>query len=101
MYDASEQKFWSRDLFWTAMRRTSINVVPSIPLPDDIVHEDVFKELMKRQSAFYDGSIEGVYVRRDRGPFLQDRGKVVRSDFISGNAHWSKQVMANVVDHRF
>ncbi|CAM6085520.1 unnamed protein product [Calypogeia fissa] len=92
VYDVTEHKFWSRGRFWTAMKSTSIHVVPQIPLSEDAIHEEIFKELMGRQSAFSDGNIEGVYVRRDRGPFLLDRGKVVRSDFISGNAHWSKQV---------
>jgi atypical dual specificity phosphatase len=48
-------------------------------------------QMIRRRSMFYDGEVEGIYVKvEDSGCFVKLRGKVVRSDFIAGNEHWTK-----------
>jgi atypical dual specificity phosphatase len=44
------------------------------------------------QSKYYDGLVEGVYVRFEDEARTQTvaRAKVVRGDFIAGNSHWNK-----------
>ncbi|KAG6587087.1 ATP dependent DNA ligase [Phytophthora cinnamomi] len=42
-------------------------------------------------SQFYDGPIEGIYVKWERHGRVKERGKVVRSDFLAGDAHWSQR----------
>lgn len=57
---------------------------------------------MKRESAFTDGLVEGVVIRVDEGEWLKERAKLVRTDFIAGNEHWSKGIVTrNGVDWRW
>ena len=57
-------------------------------------------KLSSTASCFYDGPVEGVYIRlcdEDLG-FTTKRAKIVRNDFLSGNEHWSKnQYTMNIV----
>ena len=55
-----------------------------------MVGEDELRDAVKGKSRFYDGPVEGVYVKVERGGEVVERGKVVRADFISGNEHWSR-----------
>jgi atypical dual specificity phosphatase len=49
--------------------------------------------MIQRTSKFYDGPVEGVYVKMERYGRVLSRGKVVRGDFIAGNEHWSKGIL--------
>jgi atypical dual specificity phosphatase len=46
--------------------------------------------MIQTTSRYYDGPIEGVYVKVEKDGIIVDRGKVVRGDFISGNEHWTR-----------
>ena len=50
------------------------------------------KALAQCQSQFYDGRVEGVYCRLmdDKNEWLEGRAKIVRTDFLAGNEHWTK-----------
>jgi atypical dual specificity phosphatase len=51
-----------------------------------------------RKSSFYDGVIEGVYLRRQKDGKTVDRAKIVRSDFLAGDEHWNRRgVTPNIV----
>ncbi|KAG0609238.1 hypothetical protein M758_8G169100 [Ceratodon purpureus] len=94
-YDRVTDTFISREALSRLLHGTSIQQVPLIcSLPDGVSRKDLIPH-MSRTSAFYDGPIEGVYVRfEDPGRMLTvDRGKVVRADFLSGNEHWSKGII--------
>lgn len=52
--------------------------------------EEDLKRLVQGQSRFWDGRVEGVYVKAEKDGRVVSRGKVVRGDFISGNEHWTK-----------
>ena len=46
--------------------------------------------MIDNTSNFYDGKIEGVYIRIIKGDFLENRYKIVRSDFINDpTKHWT------------
>jgi hypothetical protein len=59
----------------------------------------------KSKSHYYNGIVEGVYLRICEGDYTVKRGKIVRSDFLCGNhddkgnlVHWSKNICTeNVV----
>jgi len=92
LYDTIEKRFYSQDILEKLLNETSIKLVPTIK-------KGVFKTLdeivalVKTKSVFYNGPIEGVYVRRCDKKWLEDRGKIVRSNFIGGNEHWKKNII--------
>ncbi|VBB18761.1 dual specificity phosphatase [Yasminevirus sp. GU-2018] len=92
LYDIAEQRFYSRPRLEKLLEKTSIKIVP-------LVKSDVFKtvddivSLVRSKSAFYDGPIEGVYIRQCGENWLNDRCKIVRNDFICGNVHWTKNIL--------
>ncbi|CAD6890606.1 unnamed protein product [Tilletia laevis] len=91
LYDRFTDTFLSRRLLTRALHDTGIHQVPLIKESTHQSREDLL-EYMTRPSAFYDGPVEGAYVRvenADRTRTLQ-RYKVVRSDFIVGNEHWTR-----------
>jgi atypical dual specificity phosphatase len=46
--------------------------------------------MVQLPSNFWGGRVEGIYVKIERNSCVVSRGKVVRSDFIAGNEHWSR-----------
>lgn len=98
IFDKYEQKFYSRNKVEQVLCNTNIKLVPLITKSiftnlDDIIN------LHKSKSNFYDGLVEGVYIRICNDEWLIDRAKIVRSDFICGNQHWSKnRLEANIVE---
>ncbi|KAF5312508.1 hypothetical protein D9619_002544 [Psilocybe cf. subviscida] len=67
-----------------------IKMVPTIYEGAEMPTQEVLLEMIQSQSAFYDGRVEGVYVKVEADGWVRARGKVVRSDFIAGNEHWTK-----------
>ena len=91
LYDRYTKTFVSSGVLRNALRGTRIRQVPLIYQVTALSRADMLL-LIERKSAFYDGRVEGVYVRienKDRTETVE-RGKVVRSDFISGDEHWAK-----------
>jgi len=40
------------------------------------------------------GPMEGIYVRREQGDWLEERAKIVRAEFVDGiDRHWSEQAL--------
>lgn len=91
LYDRLEDAFISRRLLESALRGSDIAIVPLIVKASRLTHEKMI-ELVQRQSQFYEGRVEGIYVRveNEEGTGTVRRGKVVRSDFLAGNEHWTK-----------
>lgn len=52
---------------------------------------------------YYDGKIEGIYIRIEDENFVLSRGKIVRSDFIQQiDTHWSKQKLTkNIIQKTY
>lgn len=92
LYDRVEKSFVSRKVLSGALCGTGIRQVPLVCEATSLSREQLLA-FMDRRSEFYDGRIEGVYVRMESadGTKAVDRGKVVRGDFLAGNKHWSKE----------
>lgn len=90
LYDRLTKTFADRDTLEQLLAETNILLVPIIyrgPRPT----EDTLKQMVRRQSQFYDGPVEGIYVKVEENGQVVDRGKIVRNDFIAGiTEHWDK-----------
>ncbi len=53
-------------------------------------NDEELKGMVQQPSRFYDGRVEGVYVKVEKDGVVVGRGKVVRADFIAGNEHWTR-----------
>jgi atypical dual specificity phosphatase len=93
LYDAKVDKFVSVDTLESMLKDLDISVVPSIASGDKFTAEEL-RRMVAGNSQFYDGPMEGAYIRKDSSEGrLLDRAKIVRSDFICGNEHWTKGVV--------
>ncbi len=88
LYDVDSNSFFSRDYIEEMLKDTNITLVPLIFKGK--ITMDKLKTLVHNKSQFYDGFVEGVYIRSFEGNKLKHRGKIVRSDFICGDEHWTK-----------
>ncbi|WVW79538.1 hypothetical protein I302_101507 [Kwoniella bestiolae CBS 10118] len=68
-----------------------IPLVPVMEEVDQCPTEKELWEMVQRKSQFWDGRVEGIYVKWESDGVVRRRGKVVRSDFIAGNEHWMKR----------
>ncbi|KAG6820659.1 hypothetical protein H0H93_013510 [Arthromyces matolae] len=102
LYDRSTGTWSSRDTLERLLSPTSIALVPVLHrgvMPTN----DELKNMVQLPSRFWDGRVEGVYVKVEQKDCVVARGKVVRSDFIAGNEHWTRgnlRVNELVVDDR-
>lgn len=81
---------------------TGISVIPTVVRGTQSV-ADLKRLLDSTRSQFYDGPVEGLYARIDKGDFLEMRAKLVRSDFVQSeemDTHWAKkQLIKNIVTY--
>jgi hypothetical protein len=104
LYEKNTRRFLSRRHFHRIMKGVGIPVAPTMcvrsfgPYPEqnaeDLFCKDVLS-LLESKSVFRsdDGPVEGLVLRLDDRDWLQDRFKIVRSDFILGceGTHWSRR----------
>jgi atypical dual specificity phosphatase len=97
LYDVDTQTFYSRDYLEKLLLDTEIKLVPLIYRGKATL--DKLKALVQTKSVFYDGIIEGIYIRSFDENKLRYRAKIVRADFIAGDEHWTKgkQVLNTVI----
>jgi atypical dual specificity phosphatase len=88
VYDRDSGAFFDRETIYKLIENLSFFTVPLIFQGTTTLEK--LKELVHTQSQFYDGPIEGVYVRAYENNILKYRGKIVRSNFICGDGHWTK-----------
>ncbi|KAH6911163.1 ATP dependent DNA ligase [Coprinopsis sp. MPI-PUGE-AT-0042] len=98
LYDRQTGAFISTKALRGLLADTSISVVP-------LLHEGVLpgeselKEMVQRKSTYYEGRVEGVYLKVETDLAVVHRAKIVRSDFIAGNEHWTKAALqVNAID---
>jgi atypical dual specificity phosphatase len=89
IYNKKTKQFYNYEYVVDKLKGTKIKMVPLICYGKMKKLEE-FTELIKTKSKFYDGQIEGIYVRICDDKFTINRAKIVRSDFIGGNDHWTK-----------
>lgn len=91
LFDRLENKFWSRSRLEELLIGTGISLIPLI-VKGSFPTIESLKDLVQTKSRYYDGPVEGIVVRVNdlQDEFVDTRGKIVRSDFLSGDTHWSK-----------
>jgi len=97
LYDRSTDTFASRDAMEKVLEGTGIYMVPVLETRKGAHGErlvmpcdEELRAMVQRPSKFYDGRVEGIYVKVEKNGKVVGRGKVVRGDFIAGNEHWTK-----------
>ncbi|KAF9055798.1 ATP dependent DNA ligase [Panaeolus papilionaceus] len=89
LYDRTTRSFVDSRTFRNLLKDTSIHTVPLVH-EGEMPTDEVLLSMIQASSQFYDGRVEGVYVKVETNGVVRMRGKVVRSDFIAGNEHWTK-----------
>ncbi|ESK89353.1 dna ligase iii [Moniliophthora roreri MCA 2997] len=92
LYDRSTDTFVDRQTLMALLEPTSIFIVP-VMYEGVLPSQDELKKMVQCQSKFWDGRVEGVYLKWEGAGKVVQRGKIVRSDFISGNEHWTKGII--------
>ncbi|KAF7337757.1 ATP dependent DNA ligase [Mycena sanguinolenta] len=89
LYDRSTDSWVDRAALAALLGETTIQMVPVL-YEGELPSETELKGMVQTKSKFWDGRIEGIYVKFEEDGQVMSRGKVVRSDFIAGNEHWTK-----------
>ncbi|KAF8204501.1 hypothetical protein K438DRAFT_1820007 [Mycena galopus ATCC 62051] len=89
LYDRSTDSWVDRAALAALLSGTTIQMVPVL-YEGVLPSEPELKSMVQLRSKFWDGRIEGIYVKFEKDGQVVSRGKVVRSDFIAGNEHWTK-----------
>ncbi|TFK21556.1 ATP dependent DNA ligase [Coprinopsis marcescibilis] len=101
-YDRTEDEFVSVGVLKAMLAETSIFSVPILGRYNSMPGEAELKDMVQQKSKFYDGPVEGVYVKAELGAKASFRSKVVRKDFIAGNEHWTRgNLRVNTLDVKF
>ncbi|KAJ6601208.1 ATP dependent DNA ligase [Mycena vulgaris] len=89
LYDRSTDSWVDRGALAALLADTTIQLVPVL-YEGVLPSEADLRSMVQLPSKFWDGPIEGIYVKVERDGQVVSRGKVVRADFIAGNEHWTK-----------
>jgi hypothetical protein len=89
VYDRARAEFWNVPRRNELAERLGLAVVPELGRGRfDLAS---LRKMLDR-SALTDGHAEGLYVRREEGPRLAQRAKLVRAEFVQAiDDHWSKR----------
>ena len=97
LFDTKTKCFLSREALSERLKGTNIHQVREIEV-EKADEQSLVHIVRSRQSSYYEGIVEGVYLRRQRDGKTIDRAKIVRSDFIAGDEHWNRRgVTPNIV----
>lgn len=92
-------RFYSFSRLLELLQGTDIKTVPIIVDKISLTRKELL-QMVSKESSFYDGPVEGIYIRLDSKDYLIDRAKIVRPDFTAGNEEWDKgRLTANVIVH--
>jgi atypical dual specificity phosphatase len=89
LYDRRTDSYCDRRALARLLAPTAIHMVPVI-VEGRVPGDEELRSMVQKQSLYWDGRIEGIYLKVDRNGRVVARGKVVRADFIPGNEHWTK-----------
>lgn len=89
LYDSVRQRFLSSQRLRALLEGTGISMVRDL-LQGSKFSSQQLAALVDSPSQYYDGPVEGVYVRKDEGEWLIDRAKIVRADFLVHPEGWTK-----------
>lgn len=90
LFDTETGTFLSREALSERLDGTNIHQVRRLEL-ENLDEQSLLELVQTQESSFYNGVIEGVYLRRQKDGRTIDRAKIVRSDFIAGDEHWNRR----------
>lgn len=92
IYIPSKGKFLSRRARDELLADSGIASVPI--LAEGTFTKEELLGMLNRPSLFYDGPVEGAYIRIESDDFEEERGKIVRADFMQQiDTHWSTKTL--------
>jgi ATP-dependent RNA circularization protein (DNA/RNA ligase family) len=91
VYDRKKRRFWSTTRRNVLATQLDFTFVPK--LHQGHISLKSLKDFVQTQSSAYrNGSLEGVVVRRESADWLESRAKLVRPDFVQSiGEHWSQR----------
>ncbi|EIN14290.1 ATP dependent DNA ligase [Punctularia strigosozonata HHB-11173 SS5] len=89
VYDRVTGTWMDRSAIEARLDVTRIHIVPTV-YRGEMPNDEALKKMVHKRSMFYDGPVEGLYIKVESEGRVLSRGKIVRSDFIAGNEHWTK-----------
>jgi len=100
LYDKKTEKFLSRKARDKKLEGSGLFCVPLVR--EGVFSRDELRKLLdSTKSKFYDGPVEGMYLRYDDEEFLRERAKLVRKEFLQSdefNTHYLKKALVkNIV----
>jgi ATP-dependent RNA circularization protein (DNA/RNA ligase family) len=93
IYERGPDKFWSAERRNALLIRGGISAVGEISRGRYTLRQlaDLASSTWSRYSR---ASVEGIYLRRDSGPWLKSRAKIVRTEFAQSiDEHWSARAI--------
>lgn len=89
VYERKTSRFWSSDRRDRWLKDLGLATVPHLAKSRFSIEQLIALMGVSRIS---DGPMEGIYLRRDRGDWLEQRAKIVRLEFVQAIAeHWSEK----------
>ena len=89
IYDRAAGSFWSCDRRDRWLNDLGLAAVPKLALGRFSIEQLIS---LIGPSRLSEGPMEGIYLRRDQGDLLEQRAKIVRSEFVEGiDKHWSDE----------
>ena len=100
VFDKSEGRFWSAKRRGELLAQLDLSAVPRLGHGHYSFGDLV--DLLNHPSSMGSGPLEGLYVRRESGGWLEKRAKLVRAEFVQTiDEHWSKRPLEkNQLDQR-
>lgn len=92
LLDTRTGHFLCRSALEDRLRDSGLHMTPRVfAQPQVFASVAELQALTQVASQFYDGPVEGVVLRHCDDTRVVSRAKVVRSNFIAGNEHWTRQ----------
>lgn len=93
LFDKESHTFCSRTVLEEKLCGTNISIVPLL-FAGEVVDQKQLMSMLSSRSQFSDSKLEGLYLKinDESNSIVRHRSKIVRSDFLCGNSHWSKNV---------
>jgi ATP-dependent RNA circularization protein (DNA/RNA ligase family) len=89
VYERAADRFWSSERRDSWLRGVGLASIPR--LAQKRLRIEQITGLIET-SRVGEEPMEGIYLRRDQGDWLEQRAKVVRAEFVQGiDAHWTEQ----------
>ncbi len=93
VYDREAQRFWNSEARNAFARAAGLHTVPLV-MRGRVTVTELVDLAMTHRSCCREGPLEGVVVRRELGEWCEDRGKLVRPDFVQAiTTHWQSRAM--------